>query len=113
MHNAHRLTKGPRRDQLWVNPADAAALGLTEGDPVQMRSGAGSVAPAVHLTDRVSPGVVCLPHGFSQKREGVRLSEAASMAGVSYNDLSDETAGDAVSGNAALNALRVTLEPVA
>jgi hypothetical protein len=55
--------------------------------------------------------VVCLPHGFSQQREGVRLAGAARLPGVSYNDLSEETAGDAVSGNAALNGLPVTLEP--
>jgi anaerobic selenocysteine-containing dehydrogenase len=113
MNNSHRLTKGPRRDQLWVNPGDAAALGLREGDVVNLRSGAGSVAPTVHVTDRVLPGVVCLPHGFGQQREGVRLSGAARVPGVSYNDLSEETAGDEVSGNAALNALPVTLEPVA
>ena len=113
MHNAHRLTKGPRRDQVWVNPADGAALGLREGDAVNVTSASGSVAPTVHLTDRVGPGVVCLPHGFSQGREGVRLSGASRVQGVSYNDLSEETASDAVSGNAALNALPVTLEPIA
>jgi len=113
MHNAHRLTKGPRRDQLWVNPGDAAPLGLREGDSVNVRSGTGSVAPTVHLTDRVPAGVVCLPHGFGQRREGVRLSGAAGVEGVSYNDVSEETAGDAVCGNAAVNALPVMLEPVA
>jgi anaerobic selenocysteine-containing dehydrogenase len=113
MHNAHRLTKGPRRDQLWVNPADAAALGLRDGETVAVRSGSGTVTPTAHITDRVAAGVVCLPHGFGQGREGVRLSEATRVPGVSYNDLSEETAADAVSGNAALNALAVTLEPVA
>src|SRR5688572_3131299 len=107
MHNAHRLTKGPRRDQLWVNPADAAELGLREGDAIDVRSGSGTVTPAAHIADRVAAGVVGLPHGFGQGREGVRLSEATRVPGVSYNDLSEETAADAVSGNAALNALAV------
>jgi anaerobic selenocysteine-containing dehydrogenase len=113
MHNAHRLTKGPRRDQLWMSPADAAALGLREGDAVNVRSGSGSVSPTVHVTDRVTAGVVCLPHGFGQAREGVRLSVAKRVPGVSYNDLAEESAADAVSGNAAVNALPVTLEPIA
>jgi len=112
MNNSHRLTKGPRRDQVWVNPGDAATLGLREGDSVNVRSGAGSVAPTVHVTDRVPAGVVCLPHGFGQQREGVRLSGATRVPGVSYNDLSEETAGDAVSGNAALNGLPVRLIPI-
>jgi len=110
MHNSHRLVKGPRRDQVWIHPADAAALDLREGDRVVLRSGSGTITPTVHLTDRVAAGVVCLPHGFSQGREGVRLSEATRLAGVSYNDVSEEGAYDVPSGNAAVNALPVTLE---
>jgi anaerobic selenocysteine-containing dehydrogenase len=112
MNNSHRLTKGPRRDQMWVNPGDATTLGLREGDAVNVRSEAGSVAPTVHVTDRVPVGVVCLPHGFSQGARACACRGHA-RAGVSYNDLSEETAADAVSGNAAFNGLPVTLEPVA
>ena len=109
MHNSHRLTKGPRRDQVWIHPQDGAALGLREGDLVDLRSRSGTLSPTVHLTDRVAVGVACLPHGFSQGREGVRLTQAARLPGVSYNDLSEESALDAVSGNAALNALPVEI----
>lgn len=112
MHNAHRLVKGPRRDQLWINPQDAAALGVAEGGAVEIRSNAGAVRNNVHVTDRVGPGVVCLPHGFGQGREGVRLSEASRVPGVSYNDLSEETAGDVPSGNAAFNGLAVQVVAV-
>jgi anaerobic selenocysteine-containing dehydrogenase len=110
MHNSHRLVKGPRRDQVWIHPDDAAALGVREGDAVVLRSASGSLAPTAHLTDRVARGVACLPHGFSQGREGVRLSEASRIPGVSYNDLSEEDAYDRVSGNAAVNALPIRLE---
>jgi anaerobic selenocysteine-containing dehydrogenase len=110
MHNSHRLVKGPRRDQVWIHPDDAAALGIREGDAVTLRSASGSLTPTAHLTDRVARGVACLPHGFSQGREGVRLSEASRIPGVSYNDLSEEDAYDAVSGNAAVNALPIRLE---
>ena len=113
MHNAHRLTKGPRRDQVWLNPVDAASCGVADGDRVVLESGSGRVTPTVHVTDRVPPGVACLPHGFSQGREGVRLSEASRLPGVSYNDLSEETASDEVSGNAALNGVPVRLVRVA
>ena len=112
MNNSHRLTKGPRRDQAWVNPGDAASLGLREGDAVGIESAAGRVSPTVHVTDRVPAGVVCLPHGFGQRREGVQLAGASKVPGVSYNDVTEETAGDPVSGNAALNGLPVTLVAV-
>jgi anaerobic selenocysteine-containing dehydrogenase len=109
MHNAHRLTKGPRRDQLWMHPSDAVARGITEGDSVQLASRVGEVGVTAKLTDRVMRGVVCLPHGFGQRRKGVRLAIASALPGASYNDVSDEEALDPVSGNAALNALPVTV----
>jgi anaerobic selenocysteine-containing dehydrogenase len=102
--------KGPRRDQVWIHPDDAAALGVGEGDPVILRSASGSITPTAHLTDRVARGVACLPHGFSQGRDGVRLAEASRIPGVSYNDLSEEDAYDVPSGNAAVNALPIRLE---
>src|SRR5450631_3891701 len=34
MHNSHRLTKGPRRDHLWINSADAAHRSIADGDEV-------------------------------------------------------------------------------
>jgi anaerobic selenocysteine-containing dehydrogenase len=109
MHNAHRLTKGPRRDQLWIHPDDAARRGIRDADVVKVASRTGEVRATVKLTDRVMPGVVCMPHGFGQGQPGVRLRLASALPGVSYNDLSDESAIDPVSGNAALNALPVTI----
>jgi anaerobic selenocysteine-containing dehydrogenase len=108
MHNAHRLVKGPRRDQLWIHPEDAKGRGIAEGGEVTLASRVGEIRVTAHLTERVMSGCVCLPHGFGQGgREGVRLSLAAQLPGASYNDLSDESAVDPLSGNAALNALRV------
>jgi hypothetical protein len=39
----------------------------------------------------------------------VRLSLAAKLPGASYNDVTDESAVDPLSGNAALNALAVSV----
>jgi anaerobic selenocysteine-containing dehydrogenase len=110
MHNARRLTKGPRRDHLWIHPDDAGRRGIRDDETVVVRSRVGEIAVTARVTDRVMPGVVCLPHGFGQGREGVRLALAAALPGASYNDLSDEAALDPLSGNAALNALPVSVE---
>ena len=55
------------------------------------------------------PGVVSVPHGWGHQRDGVQLRVAQEHAGVSVNDLTDEQSLDALSGNAALNALPVQL----
>jgi anaerobic selenocysteine-containing dehydrogenase len=107
MHNSHRLTKGPRRDQLWIHPDDAALRSIADGDEVTLESRIGKITVTAKLTDRVMPGAVCLPHGFGQSRQGVRLSIASALRGTSYNDVSDEAAIDPLSGNAAVNALPV------
>ncbi len=109
MHNAHRLTKGPRRDHLWIHPRDAARRAIEDGDQVTLASRVGEISVTARITDRVMIGVVCLPHGFGQGRRGVRLALAAALPGASYNDVSDEAAVDPLSGNAALSALPVSV----
>ena len=109
MHNSHRLTKGPRRDQLWIHPEDAARRSISGGDEVILASRVGEIRVTAKVTDRVMQGVVCLPHGFGQRRDGVRLSLASALPGASYNDVSDEAALDPLSGNAAVNALPVSV----
>ena len=107
MHNSHRLIKGKPRDQLMMHPDDLASLGLVDGQTVEVRARVGSVRIAVQATDTLMPGVVSLPHGFGHNRAGTRLGLAEQNAGVSYNDLTDASAVDAVSGNAALNGIAV------
>ena len=108
MHNSHRLIKGKARDQLMMHPDDLAALGIADGQLVDVHAGGGSVRIAVQSTDSVMRGVVSLPHGFGHNRAGTRLGLAEENAGVSYNDLTDGSV-DAVSGNAALNGTVVTI----
>lgn len=55
----------------------------------------------------IRPGVVSLPHGWGHDRAGVRLRVARERPGVSLNDLTDDQAVDALSGNAAFSGLPV------
>ena len=55
-------------------------------------------------------GAACLPHGFGHDRAGVRLQRASSVAGASYNDLSDSRRLEGGCGNAALNGLPIRVE---
>jgi anaerobic selenocysteine-containing dehydrogenase len=107
MHNAPRLVKGKPRHQLLMHPADLAARGLADGDRVRVSSAVGSVVTDVLASEDLMPGVACLPHGFGHGRPGTRLARAAEVAGASYNDLTDPTALDRPSGNAALNGLPI------
>ena len=107
MHNYHRLVKGKPRHQLLMHPDDLAARDLSDGQRVRISSRVGMIEVEVAVSTDMMPGVVSLPHGWGHKRPGVQLAIAGALAGASVNDLTDERALDAVSGNAALNGLRV------
>ena len=113
MHNSQRLVKGKPRCTLMVNPGDAAARGLADGEEARLVSRVGSLTVPVEVTEDVMPGVVCLPHGWGHDRPGIRLSVAVQHAGVSINDLTDDEAVDLLSGNAVLNGTPVDLQKIA
>jgi anaerobic selenocysteine-containing dehydrogenase len=110
MHNSERLVKGPARCTLRIHPNDAAARGLASGALARITSRVGSVVAPIEITSEMMPGVVSLPHGWGHSRKGTRLSVAEAHAGVSLNDLTDEQAIDALSGNASFSGLPVRVE---
>ncbi len=110
MHNTERLTKGKPRHQLLMHPDDLASHGLTDGAPVHVASRVGKVTTEVRATEDMMRGVVSLPHGYGHQLDGVRLTNASKVAGVSANDLTDPERMD-VSGVAALNGVPVTVSP--
>jgi len=110
LHNSHRLVKGKSRCTLMLHPQTAAQHGIVDGQDVRVTSRVGSVVIAAEVTDELMPGVVSIPHGFGHGRKGVKQKIAQAHAGVSVNDLTDETLIDQLSGNAAVNGVPVQLE---
>ncbi|HET6938519.1 MAG TPA: molybdopterin-dependent oxidoreductase [Nocardioides sp.] len=110
LHNTERLTRGKPRHQLLMHPKDLAERGIDDGSVVRVTSRVGAVDVEVSAVDDMMPGVVSLPHGYGHQVAGTRLRHAATVAGVSINDLTDPERLD-VSGNAALNGVPVTVQP--
>jgi anaerobic selenocysteine-containing dehydrogenase len=112
LHNSARLTRGRPRHALLAHPDDLAARGIRDGDTVLVRSAVGEVRVEVAATDDVMPGVVSLPHGYGHRRTGVRMRHAETLPGVTMNDLTDASVVEGLSGNAVLNGVPVSVEPV-
>ena len=108
LHNAERLTRGKPRHHLLMHPQDLAERGIDDGAVVRVTSRMGTVDVEVSGVDDMMPGVVSLPHGYGHQVAGTRMRHAATVAGVSINDLTDPERLD-VSGNAALNGVPVTV----
>jgi biotin/methionine sulfoxide reductase len=60
---ASRAEKTAGRETVSLNPADAARLGLNDGDTALLHNDRGRCLAGVHLTDDVRPGVAVLPTG--------------------------------------------------
>ena len=112
LHNVDRLTRGKDRCTLLIHPEDAKARGLSTGDPVAVRSATGRVVTRTEVTPDCMPGVVSLPHGYGHNRGATSIQIAAQKPGVSINDLTLDTAVDALTGNAAFSGVRVTVNRV-
>jgi anaerobic selenocysteine-containing dehydrogenase len=112
LHNSQRLVKGKSRCTLMLHPETAKQQGIEHGQQVKVTSRVGSVNIEAEVTDELMPGVVSIPHGWGHGRKGVKQKIAQANAGVSVNDLTDDTLVDALCGNAAVNGVPVTLEAV-
>lgn len=113
MHNSARLMKGTDRCTALLHPDDALARGLADGERVRVTSTVGAIEVPLQVTDEVRPGVVSVPHGFGHSRPGVGWTRAAAHAGASMNDITDPAIVDALTGNAAFNAVPVRVEAAA
>ncbi len=95
------MRKGSRRCTVLVHPDDAATRGVEAGQQVSVRSSVGVIELPAELSDEIRPGVVSIPHGWG-----------GPDGGANTNILTDGALVDVLSGNAALNATWVTVEPV-
>lgn len=69
---ASMAEKRDGREQARLNPADAAALRIDDGEPVRLWNERGACLATAQVTDTVRPGVVVLPTGgwFTPSEDG-------------------------------------------
>lgn len=111
MHNAPSLIRGRPRHHLLMHPTDARARGIEDCALVTVTSEVGKVEVDVALSEDMMPGVVSLPHGYGHDQDGVRLSRARQLPGVSINDLTDPDRVESVAANSVLNGVPVRVAP--
>ena len=93
--NANTLMRNPawnkdrRACTVAVNPADADALGLTDGQQVRVTTEAGSDVGELQVSESVRPGCVLIPHGFGLIYEGRTY-------GINVNRLTKNTHRDPI-----------------
>ncbi len=61
-------------NQLWIHPSRAGALGIAEGDLVEVRSDVASQRLRAHVTEGIVPEAVFMAHGFGVISPAQRLA---------------------------------------
>lgn len=64
------------RSWLEINPEDAAALGINDGEPVTVTSRRGSVATTALVTAGIKLGVVFMPFHYAESAANVLTNSA-------------------------------------
>ncbi len=79
--------RGKRACTVAVHPADAAELGLRDGQTVRVTTAAGSEVGELATSGQVRQGMVLIPHGFG-------LTVAGGVYGINVNRLTQSTHRD-------------------
>jgi anaerobic selenocysteine-containing dehydrogenase len=112
LRNVPKLMRGDRDRRLRIHPDDADRLKLADGEVVRVRSRVGAVEAEVRVSDELMPGVVSLPHGWSDGVETHRRVVAELGRGPNCNDLVDQRVIEPLAGMAWLNGFPVTVEKI-
>jgi len=106
-HNLPALAKKVPFNPVFMNPGDAADLGVADGDRVRLATARASVSGTVELADDIRPGVVSVAHGFPNSRA---TNGGGPFAGTSTAALlDDEVDYDPVSGLPVMSAVPVSV----
>jgi anaerobic selenocysteine-containing dehydrogenase len=114
MQNVERLKKGAGADNpLYLSPADAARLAVTDGAKVRVSNAWGSLEALARVDDTLRTGVVAMTHGFGNAGT-TGQPVAQRFPGVNVNALAPVGPGtfDPVSTMSQLTGIPVEVVPI-
>jgi formate dehydrogenase len=112
MHNSEKLMAGDRVHRARLNPVDAGAAGIGDGDRVRITSANGEIETEAVITDEVIAGTIAVPHGWGH-HGGWETANGAGGANVNLLMSSRPEDLERLAGMANLNGVAVRIEPAA
>jgi formate dehydrogenase len=101
-----------KHNAVLINPDDAAALGIADGNRVRVFSRIGEIELDASLSDRLRRGLVVVDHGWGSRIFDPRGGGAPQSYGVNRNLLIDGESIDPLSQTSTLSSSFVGLERV-
>ena len=73
--------KAANPQEVWINPVDAESRGIAQGDTVQVTNEFGTIQLLAKVTNRTTPGVVCVSQGawHDADMNGDRIDKGGSI----------------------------------
>ena len=73
--------KAANPQEVWINPVDAESRGIAQGDTVQVTNEFGTIQLLAKVTNRTTPGVVCISQGawHDADMNGDRIDKGGSI----------------------------------
>ena len=104
-----QITKDYNTHRPWINATKAAALGISDGDMVEISSSLGTYRVEVKVTEKIHPDAIAIPGGYGNKTPYFEFS--ASVGGINPNDFVPYQMEE-ISGHAMLQEAIVTVRRV-
>lgn len=104
------LHPGGKGSAVLIHPADAAVLGVRDGDLVRVYSPVGEVRATASLSDRPRRGLIVLDHGWGSRVFDPHGRDAPQSFGVNRNLLIDGEPVDPLSQTPAMSSTYVGVE---
>ena len=90
---------GYKYEPVWINPKDASARGIKDGDVVKLFNERGIVLCGARVWERMMPGVVYIDHGARHDPIGPKVDRGGAINAISPHGLTSKNAcGQATSG---------------
>ncbi|HEY2831420.1 MAG TPA: molybdopterin-dependent oxidoreductase [Sporichthyaceae bacterium] len=106
------LHRNHRRNVAELHDADAEAIGVRNGDLLEVASATGSFVVPVEISDAVRRGVVCVPHGWGSRTFDPHGERPPGVHGSNRNLVVSNRAIDRLSQTPAFNSTPVCLRRV-
>ena len=111
LHNVPRLVRS-QHPELLMHPADAARLGLADGETADVATAAAAVTVRIAVTDDMRPGTVSYPHGWGH-HGGWRHANAQGGSNINWLLPIGRDAVEPISGTTIMNGLPVRVARIA
>ena len=111
MHSSPFI-KHKNSNAVLINPADALARNVTDGDIVTLAGNNSELQLPVKITENIMPGVVVVPHGWGHAASGVASAQQSPGENINYIIPGGNGNIESVSGQAIIHGHSVELSKV-